>query len=269
MDTSGPSNPANNSPAAELQERLARPETVALLRDIVDRLDVVKLMVTSADGFLKRAESITDNVASSVQDLRDVGDANTIEALSGLVSSAPELMAALDKLQPALESPGFAKLVDPTTIEKLSQLVDHADVILLATQAAEEFLERGEEITDSIADGFISLRALAAGKATPFAELLEQVGRVLPGVQSLLRAVTPLLESGAIDALVSSKVLAPEIVETIGDLGDALHATRIADQDNPQSIGILGLAKTLRDPDVQRSLGFFSSFLKEFGSRLR
>ena len=268
MDTSGSSYSANGSAAAELQERLAQPETVALLRDIVERLDVVQLLVRSADGFLRRAECISDNVADSVQDLRDVGDAHTIEALSGLVQSAPEIKEALDLLQPALKSPGFAKLVDPNTIATLGQLADRADVLLLATQAAEEFLARAEEISDSAGEGFRSLRAFAAGEAAPLAELLAQVGRVLPGVQALLGAVTPLIESGAIEALISSKVLAPEIVETIGDLGDALHATRLENQENPKSIGFFGLAKSLRDPDVQRSLGFFSSFLKEFGRRL-
>ncbi len=259
---------ANGSTHTDLTSRLSSPETAQLLLGILDKLDVVHFALSSLDGFLQRGESIADNIADGVGELRGVGDTATIEALGKLAQSAPELCDTLDKLRPALSSDGFAKLVDPQTIDALGRLTERAELLAFAAEAAEGFLKRGEVIADAAAAGVRDLRSVAGESAAPLTETLAQIGKLLPGLQSLLRAVTPLVESGAIDALAQSQVLAPEVVHTIGNLGDALHATRVREAENPTRLGLFGLLKMMRDPDVQRALGFTSTFLKEFGRRL-
>jgi hypothetical protein len=54
-----------------LRQRLNEPGTAELLLQILDKLDVIHLAVSSLDGFLQRSDTIIENVASSVRDVRD------------------------------------------------------------------------------------------------------------------------------------------------------------------------------------------------------
>jgi hypothetical protein len=69
-----------------------------------------------------------------------------------------------------------------------------------------------------------------------------------------------------VDALLKSGVLAPGTLRIIGELGRALTETAAAPA---TTSGLLGLLKALREPDVQRALGFLVRFAERFGRRLR
>ncbi|HET7698011.1 MAG TPA: DUF1641 domain-containing protein [Vicinamibacterales bacterium] len=67
-------------------------------------------------------------------------------------------------------------------------------------------------------------------------------------------------------ALLNSGVLEPGPLRIVGELGRALADTAASP---PQTIGVLGLVSALRQPDVQRALGFLVIFAEHFGRRLR
>lgn len=74
-----------------------------------------------------------------------------------------------------------------------------------------------------------------------------------------------LLESGEINNLLDSGIIAPEAVGIVSSAAEALVTSR--SQSTPQ-VGVIGMAKALRDPDLQRALGFMILFGKEFGKNL-
>ena len=251
-----------------LREDMRNPDTLRLLRAVLKRLDVIHLAVESADGLLRRADTLTENVAGSVAELRGVADGEMIVALASLANRTPELVETLDALQPALESDAFKQLVRPEVLESLAKLTEHSDLLLFAAETAKGFLERAESIADNAAGGVNELRSILGDNPKGLILTMTHLGSLLPGLQSALAAFVKLNDAGAIEALLSSNVLAPEVVRIVGNMGDALHATHSHESVSPTRMGIFGLMKSMRDPDVQRALGFFQRFLKEFGSRL-
>lgn len=94
---------------------------------------------------------------------------------------------------------------------------------------------------------------------------LERKVDQLTAVVEQASRMAALLESDEIKNLLESGIIAPEAVGVISSAADALVAGR--NQSTPQ-VGAIGLVKALRDPDLQRALGFLTLFGKEFGKNL-
>jgi hypothetical protein len=90
---------------------------------------------------------------------------------------------------------------------------------------------------------------------------------VLNGAEAALRfgATMDAAKVRDLDALLRSGVLAPDTLRVIGEVGRALTETAAAP---PTSLGIVGLVRALRQPDVQRALGFLVTFAARFGRAL-
>lgn len=252
-----------------LSAQLAQPETAAQLQDILSKLDVIQLSVTALDGVLRRGEELTENLAEGVGEVRGAIDPSAILALGRLVAMTPKLVDGLEKVSPALESEALEKLGDPALVDALASLSSHAHLLTFAAEAASGFLERGELIVENISEGVQEIRGITDGGSQAALDMLSQLGSLLPAVQALLSQVQPLVESGSFEHLANSKILAPEMVDTVARVGDALHATRVSHHANPTSLGVFGMLKALRDPDAKRGLGFLATFLKEFGRQMR
>jgi len=94
---------------------------------------------------------------------------------------------------------------------------------------------------------------------------LERTVDKLTAVVEQTSSMADLIESDEIKNLLDSGIIAPEAVGVVGSAADALVASR--NQSTPQ-VGVIGMAKALRDPDLQRALGFLVLFGKEFGKNL-
>lgn len=252
-----------------LRARLADPETARQLTAIVDKLDVIHMGVEAADGLLRRGETLMDNTRDALGEAKHAVDPEGLLALGRVVALAPKLVAGLEKLSPALESKSLETLGDPALVDALAGLAKHTPLLTFAAEAATGFLERSEVVIDNLADGVAEVRGLADGGSRDVLGLVSQLGALLPAVQTLLAQVQPLIEAGSLESLAKSKILAPEMVDTVARVGDALHATRISHAENPTSLGLFGMLKALRDPDAKRGLGFLATFLKEFGRQMR
>ena len=62
-----------------------------------------------------------------------------------------------------------------------------------------------------------------------------------------------------------SGILDPQAVASVGTVGRALIASQ---QHPPQSVGLFGLLSAMRDPNMQRALGFLATFGAEFGKQI-
>ncbi|MFN8373067.1 MAG: DUF1641 domain-containing protein [Anaerolineae bacterium] len=123
-----------------LLDIISNPETLNAIVAIMNNIELLSTMVTAIDGFLRRSDTIIDNVASSVSEvtqstsLKEFSDAAA--ALPELVKITPRFIAALPQLldvgkqlQPLLESPEFAALMQsglfaPKTVAVVGQAGD-------------------------------------------------------------------------------------------------------------------------------------------------
>jgi len=58
-------------------------------------------------------------------------------------------------------------------------------------------------------------------------------------------------------------------VRLVGEAGDAFVASRKELRQSPKAVGVFGLLKALRDPDVQRAAALIVEFGRRFGRSLK
>ncbi len=275
------SSPSPSQLNEELQQRLADPQVQHALSRLLDHLDTLSFTLEALDGFLRRGETVSENVAESVQELRQVRLRET--AVGSLLEQAPQLArtagqlaqtAARADLDALARSGLLERLTDPDTLEQLNQLLDRLPLVTVLVQGLEELLQRGEVVADSVAD---SLRELVQALSCVDQESLACLIRSLP---KLIRAGNELVESGILDEafpklvrageeMLASGMLDPEVVRTLGGLGKTLaDSCREAQQQSVEPVGGLwGLYRATRDPEVQKALGFLVAVAKGFARR--
>lgn len=87
-------------------------------------------------------------------------------------------------------------------------------------------------------------------------------------MRALLQAADHLTSPRALDALASllqSEIMAHQTTEVVGRMGRAIvHAEHEA-----TPVGMWGMLRALRDPEVQRAAGFLVAMARRFGAELR
>jgi hypothetical protein len=145
-----------------------------------------------------------------------------------------------------------------------------ADPVLAALLRIEQRLAEVERVTGAlgplvdalpggvgmITDTVDSLAARLAEHGVDLDARLHSVARAVE-VSTAPRAVNGLA------ALVESKLLEPSALAVVSRL-----ATALAEPGEAKPVGMFGLMKALRDPDVQRALGFLLAVGREFGRQL-
>lgn len=107
-----------------------------------------------------------------------------------------------------------------------------------------------------VVDAFDALAARLGERGTDLDARLHSAVRAVE-VSTGPRAVNGLA------ALVESKLLEPSALAVVSRLAAAL-----AEPGDARPVGLLGLLRALRDPDVQRALGFVLAMGREFGRQL-
>ncbi len=271
---------ASITPQERLQQRLNEPETALLLLEVLDRLDVMALTLTSLDSFLRRGDEIIENVSESIQEVQQAipetdldvpGTTQTLaEHLPTLIDALPELTASLPRL---LEL--NRRLGEPATFEAINQVLDRIDLVAASLEMVDSFLRRGDEVADNVAESVReALDTAPADKVAmlaPLAETLPQLlqilpafARMLPQLMEVTERLQSLLESEEFAALMGSGVFAPRTVGIVAEVGEALVEGYEATRQQPDPPSLWKLVRSLRDPEVRRAL----AFLVEFGGRL-
>lgn len=86
-------------------------------------------------------------------------------------------------------------------------------------------------------------------------------------MRALLRAADHLTSPRALDALasvLSSEILAHQTTEVVGRMGRAI----VTAEHEARPLGMWGLLRALRDPEVQRAAGFLVAMARRFGEEL-
>lgn len=163
------------------------------------------------------------------------------------------------------------RLEDPQVAAALNSLLDHADLLAILVTGLDGFVRRGDEITASLSSTVEELRG--AGSPLPGLDGVQaelrtvDVQALAAGLSSLAGAVAD--AAPALNRLLRSQMLSPQVVDLLADAGEALvegKAAAAADPDGPK--GLYGLWRLSRDRDVTRGLGFVAQVARAFGRRL-
>ncbi len=267
------------TPQERLQARLADPRTVDALNALLDKLDVMALVVDGLDGFLRRGEVVADSIAASMHDLKQMAPDNGAQ----LVGSLPKLAKTGAQLADVAESPAVQRLAHsglleqlgkPETIAALQLLLSKLELLAFLAQALDGFLQRGEAIADEIGAGVRDLKQ----SAPSMADL--NIKDALAALPKLSAAARQVGESGILDklpqltetgsTLIDSGIFDKQTVSILADAGKTLaESYRYAAQQPRRRVGLGGLLKALNDPELQRSLALFIDFAKRFGQRIK
>lgn len=269
------------SPAEQLQQRLNDPNVAAGLNRLLDQLDTVTFAVESMEGFISRGEVIAESVAASVGDLKSLGDGKTAE----LIQKAPQYIETGTKLADAAgamdvdelaKSKVLQRLTDPQTLATLNDLLDRLPLAAFLLESLEGFISRGEVIADNLADAVKELHLDKLNiDAEQFASLLKSLPKLKIAAEKMLDS--DLLGDGLhkiIDAgntMIDSGMVDKDVVSVLGELGKNSADTyrEISSKPVPPVGGLFATLRATKDPDVQKSVGFFFAFAKAFAKHLK
>ncbi len=163
------------------------------------------------------------------------------------------------------------RLNEPDTAEALNQILDNIQLIALSVTSLDGMLRRSEQIIENVTDGIQEIRAVAPSpdvNLTDVISQLTQLSQLLPQLTEISGELKTIFDSDEFKSLITSGIFAPKTVGIIGQAGTALVESYEASQEQAKPMGVLGLANSLRDPDVQRALTFLVGFSKRFGQSL-
>ncbi len=287
MSSNGAATHTDRSPnAAALLERLNEPHTAAALHRLLDHAELLAFSADAVDSLLQRGEVITDNVAAGMQELRAALPAESGELLGQLTRlsrTLPQLTDTVEQLAALTGQPAFQRLLTtlskPETLAALDRLLGQSELLAFLVSALDHLLARGDELTENIRSSVEELRIVLSNSAiTPdklidafiaFLPYFPRLVAVAPNFIEVIEKIEPFIASAEFDALLDSGVFHPDTVKLVGEAGDAFVASRETLRQSPKPVGLFGLLRALRDPDVQRAAGLIVEFGRRFGSSLK
>ena len=266
--------------AALLQQRLSDPRVAEGLARLLDRIDSVSFAVEAVEGLVARGDVIADSVADAVNEFKQVDSRWSV-----LIKQTPELMETGARL--AVASRGIdveevqrshllERISQPETLALINSLLDRLPLITFLAESMEELLKRGEVITDNVTEIVQELkRSEVQFDFSKAKALLEQ----LPKLQAMSEQILQSRLAGedlpkAIEAsanLVDSGMLDEKVLSTLGRVSRQVvdGYLKVSAQPVPPLGGIWALMRALKDPDVQKTVGFGLAFAKEFAKNLK
>jgi hypothetical protein len=284
MSTNG-ATPHRNASAEALLDRLSEPRTAEALHSLLDHAELLAYSAGALDGFIRRGELIADNVAASLDDVRQAippGSSAYLGELAALGKELPALTTTATQLAQLSAEPEFqatlTALRDPATLQALNELLGKLGLVSFGLTAAEGLLQRGEELTDNIRSSLDDVRgSVPAGSNEVFGQLLSltvllpylpRLVAVAPKFIEIIERLAPFVASQEFDALLDSGVFHTETVKLVGQAGDAFVESYAESRRSQRRFGLRDLVGALRDPDVQRAAALVVAFAKRFGRSL-
>lgn len=153
------------------------------------------------------------------------------------------------------------KLDDPGVAAALVTLLDNAELLSTLTIGLSGFIARGDFIMEAVAEGVNDLKKGGGPFPADSGEL--------PKVADLIGIAQELSNAGpTLTAVLNSSMVQPETIGLLSMLSEAATEGAATAQQGGAKIGPLGVAKALRDDDVQRGLGLFIEIARALGQRL-
>jgi uncharacterized protein YjgD (DUF1641 family) len=157
------------------------------------------------------------------------------------------------------------RLNDPQVAAALNRILDNIDLLALSVTSLDGFLRRGDVIADSLGKAVNELKDTSPTVNLNPSEIITSVLKF----KKTADEIVAVLESDEFSTLKKSGIFDPRTVSIIGEAGNALQETYDSERTaQPKKLGIFGLLKTLRDPEVQWSLNFLIEFSKRFSRKI-
>lgn len=285
MTSSNGATPQRSASLEALLDRLNEPRTVEALHQLLDHAELLAYSAGALDGLIRRGETITDNVATSLDEIRQalpVESGAYVRELAALGKELPAITATATQLAQLSAQPEFqatlAALRQPATLQALNQLLGQLELVAFSVTALNSLLQRSEELTDNIRSSLDDVRGAIPSESNEviaqilsLAVLLPYLPRlvaVAPKFIELIERLAPFVASQEFDTLLSSGVFHSATVKLVGQAGDAFVASYEEQRRHPPKRGLLNLLGALRDPDVQRAATLIVAFGKRFGHSL-
>lgn len=259
---------------------------------VLDRLDAIERRLARIEPALDAlhhlpaaAASAVDVVDEQAGRLRDRG-VDPEERLMRLLDLTERLtnddtMAALEgALALASGGPGLASMAVDIVDEQTGRLRDRGVDVQERLARAGALLERvSDPATMDALESALDLADQAPGLASMAVDIVdEQAGRLreagIDPAHALTNGAHAALqfaslvgprEIHALKTLLASEALAPEAVAVISAAAQALVECQGRER---QKVGVFGLARALREPDIQRALDFLLGVARRFGAAL-
>jgi uncharacterized protein YjgD (DUF1641 family) len=279
------SNGRAHTGAEQLLDRLNEPRTLEALNRLLDHAELLAFSAASLDGLVRRSDVIVENVAAGVAELRESfpdGPAVDGAELGRLVAQLPRLVELTTQLTALTERPELQSLLalasTPGTIDALSRLLKHADLIAYMVDALDALLQRSDTMVESVRAILHEVASSTPGASDSLITLLDTLHRqrdyvprliaVVPQFTDIVERISPFVASEEFHALLSSGIFHPDTVTLLGQAGDSFVETYDEHQRTGRKLGPVGILRALNDPDVQRVAALLVAFSRRFGETL-
>jgi len=201
-------------------------------------------------------QALFERMGVSVEDALATGTDFIDEKVSRASQSGIDVDARLSSLGHLLE-----KLTEPSTVASLSQMLDQLPQLAKLAQIADSI----PDVLATVGDVMDDYQQRCAAEGIDVDKALTN------GLQAILYLGTQINKEHLrrIGDLLGSDIMNPHALNVVDNAAKSLNS---AQEDvcgtTPDRIGIFGLLKTLRDPQIQRSLAFAIQFGKCFGQNL-
>ena len=233
--------PTNGTPS--LEKRLHEPDTAAALNRLLDRLDTIERAVDTL-------ERIETQLPGALSTATDVVDAELTRAADRGVVLDERMREGLAMLE---------AITEPSTARALTALAERSDQI-----------EKLVTLADAAPDAIATVVDVLDAEYARLAEQGFEPEQAVRDAAGALGRLSELFRTDEFQALLDSGVLDPKALRVVGSLASALVESQSeADRGETPQRGLFGLVGALRDPDVQRAIGFLTGVAKRFGQNLR
>lgn len=220
-------------------------------RGLGERLEELEQRLARLESALDRLTSLLGRLPAAIASFTDMID-GLDEAGLGLNERVQGSLRVLERV------------TAPDNLQRLEILLDRVSAIMPLLESAKQvpgLVGAGVDVLDEWMERLAASGIDVDERGRILAQALERL--TSPEALDVLR--TLLARVDVIRGFLDSGVLDAEPVAIVGKAGEGLARTAKA---NPASVGPFALLRALRDPDIQRSLGFAIHFARIFGRSL-
>jgi Protein of unknown function (DUF1641) len=154
------------------------------------------------------------------------------------------------------------RLNDPAVAASVVTLLNHAELLSTLVTGLSGFFERGDVIMNSLATEVAEMRKAQRSNPSSF-----DVTGAVATAKTLAGNVNDAMPT--LNRLLASGMLNDKVLDVLSMVGDAAVEGAANARRNKTSVhGVMGVAKSLRDPDVQKGLGLLIEVARSLGTRL-
>ena len=269
-----------------LQARLNEPATAASINRLLDRIEELEQAVTTLTNTISQAPGLAAMAGDMVDEAYQQAAAHNIDlearAKTGLHLlsrlTEPQMVTQLEQLMDMAEqAPGLAAMMGDMADEAMRNVANAGVDIEERARIGLQLLNRLTEpqMVQQLNQA-LDMAEQAPGLMAMLGDMADEAMRNMANagvdVEVLMRkGASAAQQLGALtsapeyDALMNSGLLDARALGLLANLGQAISNS----QSQPvRPLGPLGLFSAMRDPDVQKALGFLMNFAKELGKTL-